>query len=144
MAIFTRWERHRRDRPRPMDPDGRAAGHGALAHGAFFGVGALVAVSSSRLSVGRRRSPIMGLLNGPSIATLLEAVLPWRLAGPQPSAGGWRSGPWPRAGALAFVVLAALVPATRGEGQRACLAAARGAASVALAPSVHRCSWRWP
>jgi len=78
----------------------------ALAHGTFFGVGALVAVSL--VPPERKASAISIMFTGLTIATLLGVPFGAWLG----LAFGWRMAFWAVAGvgALAFVVLAALVP----------------------------------
>lgn len=81
----------------------------ALAHGTFFGVGALVAVSL--VAPERKASAISIMFTGLTIATLLGVPFGAWLG----LAFGWRMAFWAVAGvgALAFVVLAVLVPATK-------------------------------
>jgi DHA1 family inner membrane transport protein len=81
----------------------------ALAHGTFFGVGALVAVSL--VPPERKASAISIMFTGLTIATLLGVPFGAWLG----LAFGWRMAFWAVAGvgALAFVVLAALVPAAQ-------------------------------
>jgi len=78
----------------------------ALAHGTFFGVGSLVAVSL--VPPERKASAISIMFTGLTIATLLGVPFGAWLG----LAFGWRMAFWAVAGvgALAFVVLAALVP----------------------------------
>lgn len=81
----------------------------ALAHGTFFGVGALVAVSL--VAPERKASAISIMFTGLTLATLLGVPFGAWLG----LAFGWRMAFWAVAGvgALAFVVLAALVPSAR-------------------------------
>ena len=81
----------------------------ALAHGTFFGVGALVAVSL--VAPERKASAISIMFTGLTIATLLGVPFGAWLG----LAFGWRMAFWAVAGvgALAFVVLAALVPSAQ-------------------------------
>lgn len=78
----------------------------ALAHGTFFGVGSLVAVSL--VPPERKASAISIMFTGLTLATLLGVPFGAWLG----LAFGWRAAFWAVAGvgALAFVVLAALVP----------------------------------
>lgn len=78
----------------------------ALAHGTFFGVGSLVAVSL--VPPERKASAISIMFTGLTIATLLGVPFGAWLG----LAFGWRMAFWAVAGvgALAFVVLAVLVP----------------------------------
>lgn len=79
----------------------------ALAHGAFFGVGSLVAVSL--VAPERKASAISIMFTGLTLATLLGVPFGAWLG----LTFGWRSTFWAVAaiGAVAFGVLAALVPA---------------------------------
>lgn len=81
----------------------------ALAHGTFFGVGSLVAVSL--VPPERKASAIAIMFTGLTIATLLGVPFGAWLG----LAFGWRAAFWAVAGvgALALVVLAALVPSTK-------------------------------
>lgn len=81
----------------------------ALAHGTFFGVGALVAVSL--VAPERKASAISIMFTGLTLATLLGVPFGAWLG----LAFGWRMAFWAVAGvgALAFVVLAVLVPSAR-------------------------------
>ncbi|WP_395445387.1 MFS transporter [Caulobacter sp. UC70_42] len=81
----------------------------ALAHGTFFGVGALVAVSL--VAPERKASAISIMFTGLTLATLLGVPFGAWLG----LAFGWRMAFWAVAGvgALAFVVLAALVPSAQ-------------------------------
>jgi len=81
----------------------------ALAHGTFFGVGALVAVSL--VAPERKASAISIMFTGLTIATLLGVPFGAWLG----LAFGWRMAFWAVAGvgALAFVVLAVLVPSAK-------------------------------
>jgi len=81
----------------------------ALAHGTFFGVGSLVAVSL--VPPERKASAIATMFTGLTIATLLGVPFGAWLG----LAFGWRAAFWAVAGvgALAFAVLAALVPRDR-------------------------------
>ena len=81
----------------------------ALAHGTFFGVGSLVAVSL--VAPERKASAISIMFTGLTIATLLGVPFGAWLG----LAFGWRMAFWAVAGvgALAFVVLAALVPSAK-------------------------------
>ncbi len=81
----------------------------ALAHGTFFGVGSLVAVSL--VPPERKASAIAIMFTGLTIATLLGVPFGAWLG----LAFGWRMAFWAVAGvgALAFIVLAALVPSTQ-------------------------------
>jgi DHA1 family inner membrane transport protein len=83
----------------------------ALAHGTFFGVGSLVAVSL--VAPERKASAISIMFTGLTIATLLGVPFGAWLG----LAFGWRMAFWAVAGvgALAFVVLAALVPAAQDK-----------------------------
>jgi len=78
----------------------------ALAHGTFFGVGSLVAVSL--VAPERKASAISIMFTGLTIATLLGVPFGAWLG----LSFGWRMAFWAVAGvgAVAFVVLAALVP----------------------------------
>jgi MFS transporter, DHA1 family, inner membrane transport protein len=78
----------------------------ALAHGTFFGVGSLVAVSL--VAPERKASAISIMFTGLTLATLLGVPFGAWLG----LAFGWRMAFWAVAGvgALAFMVLAALVP----------------------------------
>jgi len=78
----------------------------ALAHGAFFGVGSLVAVSL--VPPERKASAISIMFTGLTLATLLGVPFGAWLG----LAFGWRAAFWAVAGvgAVAFAVLAALVP----------------------------------
>jgi DHA1 family inner membrane transport protein len=78
----------------------------ALAHGTFFGVGSLVAVSL--VAPERKASAISIMFTGLTLATLLGVPFGAWLG----LAFGWRATFWAVAavGAVAFVVLAALVP----------------------------------
>jgi MFS transporter, DHA1 family, inner membrane transport protein len=81
----------------------------ALAHGTFFGVGSLVAVSL--VAPERKASAISIMFTGLTLATLLGVPFGAWLG----LAFGWRMAFWAVAGvgALAFVVLAALVPSAK-------------------------------
>jgi len=81
----------------------------ALAHGTFFGVGSLVA--TSLVAPERKASAIALMFTGLTIATLLGVPFGSWLG----LAFGWRSTFWAVTGigVLAFIVLAALVPADR-------------------------------
>lgn len=81
----------------------------ALAHGTFFGVGALVAVSL--VPPERKASAISIMFTGLTLATLLGVPFGAWLG----LAFGWRMAFWAVAavGALAFVVLAVLVPSAK-------------------------------
>lgn len=81
----------------------------ALAHGTFFGVGSLVAVSL--VSPERKASAISIMFTGLTLATLLGVPFGAWLG----LAFGWRAAFWAVAGvgAVAFAVLAALVPRDR-------------------------------
>ncbi len=81
----------------------------ALAHGTFFGVGSLVAVSL--VAPERKASAISIMFTGLTLATLLGVPFGAWLG----LAFGWRMAFWAVAGvgALAFVVLAVLVPSAR-------------------------------
>ncbi len=81
----------------------------ALAHGTFFGVGSLVAVSL--VAPERKASAISIMFTGLTIATLLGVPFGAWLG----LAFGWRMAFWAVAGvgALAFVVLAVLVPSAK-------------------------------
>lgn len=81
----------------------------ALAHGTFFGVGSLVAVSL--VAPERKASAISIMFTGLTIATLLGVPFGAWLG----LAFGWRMAFWAVAGvgAVAFVVLAALVPSAK-------------------------------
>jgi DHA1 family inner membrane transport protein len=81
----------------------------ALAHGTFFGVGSLVAVSL--VAPERKASAISIMFTGLTLATLLGVPFGAWLG----LAFGWRAAFWAVAavGAVALVVLAALVPSTR-------------------------------
>lgn len=81
----------------------------ALAHGTFFGVGALVAVSL--VAPERKASAISIMFTGLTLATLLGVPFGAWLG----LAFGWRMAFWAVAGVgtLAFVVLAVLVPSAR-------------------------------
>ena len=81
----------------------------ALAHGTFFGVGALVAVSL--VAPERKASAISIMFTGLTLATLLGVPFGAWLG----LAFGWRVAFWAVAGVgvVAFGVLAALVPAAR-------------------------------
>jgi len=81
----------------------------ALAHGTFFGVGSLVAVSL--VVPERKASAISIMFTGLTLATLLGVPFGAWLG----LAFGWRMAFWVVAGvgALAFVVLAVLVPSAR-------------------------------
>lgn len=83
----------------------------ALAHGTFFGVGSLVAVSL--VAPERKASAISIMFTGLTIATLLGVPFGAWLG----LAFGWRMAFWAVAGvgAMAFVVLAALVPAAQDK-----------------------------
>ncbi|MBQ1560773.1 MFS transporter [Caulobacter sp.] len=83
----------------------------ALAHGTFFGVGSLVAVSL--VAPERKASAISIMFTGLTIATLLGVPFGAWLG----LAFGWRMAFWAVAGvgALAFVVLTALVPAAQDK-----------------------------
>ena len=87
----------------------------ALAHGTFFGVGALVAVSL--VPPERKASAISIMFTGLTIATLLGVPFGAWLG----LAFGWRAAFWAVAvvGALAFVVLAALVPSASEKAEPA-------------------------
>jgi DHA1 family inner membrane transport protein len=81
----------------------------ALAHGTFFGVGALVAVSL--MAPERKASAISIMFTGLTLATLLGVPFGAWLG----LAFGWRAAFWAVAavGAVALVVLAALVPSAQ-------------------------------
>ena len=81
----------------------------ALAHGTFFGVGSLVA--TSLVAPERKASAIALMFTGLTLATLLGVPFGSWLG----LAFGWRSTFWAvtAIGILAFIVLAALVPADR-------------------------------
>ncbi|MFJ5368321.1 MFS transporter [Bosea sp. CER48] len=81
----------------------------ALAHGTFFGVGSLVA--TSLVPAERKASAIALMFTGLTIATLLGVPFGSWLG----LAFGWRSTFWAVTGIglVAFIVLAALVPADR-------------------------------
>lgn len=81
----------------------------ALAHGTFFGVGSLVAVSL--VAPERKASAIAIMFTGLTIATLLGVPFGAWLG----LAFGWRMAFWAVAGvgALALIVLAALVPSAQ-------------------------------
>ena len=81
----------------------------ALAHGTFFGVGALVAVSL--VAPERKASAISIMFTGLTLATLLGVPFGAWLG----LAFGWRAAFWAVAavGAVALVVLAALVPSAQ-------------------------------
>jgi DHA1 family inner membrane transport protein len=83
----------------------------ALAHGTFFGVGALVAVSL--VPPERKASAISIMFTGLTIATLLGVPFGAWLG----LAFGWRAAFWAVAGVglLAFAVLAALVPSAQDK-----------------------------
>lgn len=83
----------------------------ALAHGTFFGVGSLVAVSL--VAPERKASAISIMFTGLTLATLLGVPFGAWLG----LAFGWRSTFWAVAaiGALALVVLALLVPAAEDK-----------------------------
>ena len=81
----------------------------ALAHGTFFGVGAVVA--TGLVAADRRASAISIMFTGLTIATLLGVPAGARLG----LHFGWRSTFWAVAaiGVVAMIVIAALVPASR-------------------------------
>jgi DHA1 family inner membrane transport protein len=83
----------------------------ALAHGTFFGVGSLVAVSL--VAPERKASAISIMFTGLTLATLLGVPFGAWLG----LAFGWRATFWAVAavGAVAFVVLAALVPSAQDK-----------------------------
>lgn len=87
----------------------------ALAHGTFFGVGALVAVSL--VAPERKASAISIMFTGLTLATLLGVPFGAWLG----LAFGWRMAFWAVAGvgALAFVVLAVLVPSAKDTAEPA-------------------------
>lgn len=87
----------------------------SLAHGTFFGVGAVVA--TSLVAPERKASAISLMFTGLTVATLL-GVPAGAWLGLQ---HGWRATFWAVAaiGVLATVVIAALVPADRGDQTRA-------------------------
>ena len=87
----------------------------ALAHGTFFGVGALVAVSL--VAPERKASAISIMFTGLTLATLLGVPFGAWLG----LAFGWRMAFWAVAGvgAVAFAVLAILVPAAQETGEPA-------------------------
>lgn len=83
----------------------------ALAHGTFFGVGSLVAVSL--VAPERKASAISIMFTGLTLATLLGVPFGAWLG----LAFGWRAAFWAVAavGAVALVVLAALVPSAKDK-----------------------------
>lgn len=85
----------------------------ALCHGAFFGIGAVVA--AQLVSPERKASAIAFMFGGLTLANVLGVPLGTLLG----QAAGWRSTFWAITviGVLAFVGIAALVPAHTGRGE---------------------------
>lgn len=85
----------------------------ALCHGAFFGIGAVVA--AQLVAPERKASAIAFMFGGLTLANVLGVPLGTLLG----QAAGWRSTFWAITviGVLAFVGIAALVPAHTGRGE---------------------------
>ena len=103
----------------------------ALCHGAFFGIGSVVA--AQLVAPDRKASAIAFMFGGLTLANVLGVPLGTLLG----QAAGWRSTFWAITviGVAAFVGIAALVPARTGSG-RAASAGVRAELSAFTSPQV--------